>query len=365
MKLFKKPKVGLDIGSHTIKVVGLRETRELAFCHLEDLVERYQVKKREDIVDEMHIETLRDLVRQFSLKNKGINCVVYPDTAIIRCLELPKLPADDLKNAIKWEMMDILSDDIEAFEIDYQLLTDATISDGRCKVLVGAMPRSEIERYLKILSEAGLKVQTLDLKATAVHNAFQVLVPPANSQVRGVISIGARHTTCIVTQVGKPPFFHTSPIGGDDISNALMDEWHLSFTRADFVKKHYGKDQIISHIDLVLLGLQEHFAKMQSRIRSVLESFISEIDRSLKHFQACEKITTIDHLYLTGGGAKLKNLDKILMNRLRIPTLFWNPLDSDYFVDSLMAEAVKNQIGAHMAGSIGAALREAENADKA
>jgi type IV pilus assembly protein PilM len=95
-------------------------------------------------------------------------------------------------------------------------------------------------------------------------------------------------------------------------------------------------------------------------MRSVTESVIGEISRSLDFFAATAAESRIARVYLSGGGSRVSGLDAAFQGKTNLPVERLNPLakvvpsskfDSDYL----------DEVGPSLAVSVGLALRRMDD----
>jgi len=84
----------------------------------------------------------------------------------------------------------------------------------------------------------------------------------------------------------------------------------LGFEKAEQIKKSVG----IPEVDKENEGEELSFAQIRAMLRPQLERLSTEIKHSFDYFESRFKKTTSKKLFLIGGGAKLKNLVRILSN---------------------------------------------------
>src|SRR4030042_4332296 len=94
--------IGLDIGSHSIKLVGLKTTSKGPFLTCLGMKEIPPNKDKEDV--KTASDTLSSLVSEVGLKTKKVNLVVSGSGVQIKRISVPSLPRAELKAAVRWEM---------------------------------------------------------------------------------------------------------------------------------------------------------------------------------------------------------------------------------------------------------------------
>ncbi len=125
----KKELVGLDIGSHTIKLVDLAGSKG-----------RYRLRQfataplpPEVIVDGAVmdsgaiIEVVRDMVAKSRVKNKRVALSISGFSVIIKKITVGFMSEEELLDSIQWEAAQYIPFDIEDVNVDFQVLSWARI----------------------------------------------------------------------------------------------------------------------------------------------------------------------------------------------------------------------------------------------
>ena len=122
----RKPRnlVGLDIGSHSIKIVELKHLKhgfELKNFGIAQL-------PPEAIVDgvimdsAVVVESVRNLVSNLKLKNRNVSTSVSGHSLIVKKIQLPLMTEAELEEQIQWEAEQYIPFEIEEVNLDFQIL---------------------------------------------------------------------------------------------------------------------------------------------------------------------------------------------------------------------------------------------------
>ncbi len=120
----KKDIVGIDIGSSSVKVVRLRESR--GTYQLENL--GIMPLGSETIVDNTImdspaiIDTVSNLLASMKIKTKRVATSVSGHSVIIRKISLPVMTEAELEASIQWEAEQYIPFDISEVNIDFQII---------------------------------------------------------------------------------------------------------------------------------------------------------------------------------------------------------------------------------------------------
>src|SRR4030043_58795 len=163
--------IGLDIGSHSIKLVGLKMTSRGPFLTCVGMKEIPPNKDKEDV--NAYSEILKILVKEVGLKTNKVNLTVSGSGVQIKRISIPSLPKAELKEAVRWEIKDSLPFPVETAQIDFHILNEYGEDNvKKLDLIVVACPRQLINQTLPIAEEVGLQPIHLDVGPLAIWNTL-------------------------------------------------------------------------------------------------------------------------------------------------------------------------------------------------
>jgi type IV pilus assembly protein PilM len=355
--------IGLDIGSHSIKLIGLKKTSKGPYLTCLGIKEIPPDSDKEDV--NTFSEILKALVQEVGLTTKKVNLTVSGSGVQIKRISVPSLPKAELKEAVRWEMKDHLPFPVETAEIDFHILNEY-LEDNvkKLNLMVVACPKHLIDRTLSIAERAGLQPIHLDVAAFALWNTLLVWNQLRKGETVALIELGAEKTGIYLFKDGILQFGREVTPGGADITRAVMEgmgskgEPEATFERAEEIKQEMG---IPSEPSQERIGDKSaSLSKISFLVRPVLERLSAEIGRSLDYYTSQFNEERIDRLLLTGGGATLKNIVSHLAGDLRLPVELFNPLSKILFDSRKVDTQFLDQIGSLFTIAAGMALPEAK-----
>jgi type IV pilus assembly protein PilM len=336
--------IGLDIGSHSVKIVGLRMTSKGPFITALGIKE---IPRRKD-EEETHtlIENLKALLREVPLKTRNVRLTVSGEGVNPIRITLPSMPNAELSQAIRWEIKDQVPFPIETARIDFHIL-DEFVEEGvkKLDLMVAACPSHLIDQTLSIAEGAGLRPSHLDIAPFALWNAFTLYDQSAQEKVVALIDLGSRKTGIHLFRNGRFQFSREVTPAGADITQAIVEglshgeDTDQLYEQAEEEKQATGIPQPIPFW-----------------MRPVLERLVAEISRSLDYYRSQFNVERVDRVLLTGGGAKLKNLATFFSTELHLPVENFNPLKKIPFDAKKIDSRLVDQEGSHFSVALGLAL---------
>jgi len=315
--------LGIDIGARSVKYVELRwSPRGLT---LQDY------GSREMSEDETLADSLRAIFQRKSLKSYyAVTCISGLEV-IFRHLKVPKMPKKELREAIHWASRKEIPFPLESASLEYTILGDVVESGSvKQEVLVVVAQEKLIRKHLELLHETGLqpvKISTVPLALWRLVKQAR-LVDPNRCVI--VIDIGASTSHMAFINQGKLQFVREITAAGDDFTEAITGtiffEGHrasLEKEEAEALKRQYG----IPEEAMPLRTAQGiPLSEVAVMMRPVLERLVNEIQRSMDYFKEKFRTSEIARIYLSGGGALMKNLVAHLSRELEVEVQLLNPL---------------------------------------
>jgi type IV pilus assembly protein PilM len=351
--------IALDIGSHSIKLVNLRMTSRGPFLTHAGIKEIPYGPEGEDPT--FISEAIKALFREVGLKPGKANLTISGAGIYIRRIALPSMPRAELREAVRWEMKGHLPFPVESAQVDFLVLGESAGKDPKdLDLITVACPRTLVDRSLAIAEGAGLRPIHLEVGPLALWNLLLTLDHFEKEAVTGLVDLGAEKTGIYLFREGILQFSREVTPGGTDLTRAVMeglesDEEHsLLYQRAEKIKLDMGipsktfyqrnGDQSINH------------SKIPYLVRPVLERLMAEIGRSLDYYRNQSHLEKIDRLFLSGGGANIKNIAEYLSDTLRLPVERLNPFEKILYDSKKIDAQFLHQRGPALADALGTAL---------
>jgi type IV pilus assembly protein PilM len=314
--LFKPTPIGVDLGSGSIKVVGLK-AKKIKIAAFMDI----SSSERED--ETLLIKKLSDFFTDLNIIGKEAIVHIPGTLTFIRTINLPPMPKSELKEAVKWEIKRQLPYPQEEAVYDY---VAKEVSDG-ILVTFASAERKNVNRYTFPFNEAGLNVTAVDVSPLCLIRAL----PVQGSGNIILLDIGARSMEIDIVRSGALRLTRTVEMGGEHIKEYLINE--------GFSQKEAE--------DILLEGPAE-------RIKDVLTQILKEVFRSMDYYKATFKEKTFSEVMLTGGVATNHVIKDYFSYVFDVPVSVPNP-----FHDFVMKDETLRPLGPRFSVAIGLARRAA------
>lgn len=193
-------------------------------------------------------------------------------------------------------------------------LIDQRGNEASVEIIATFLPKVVVESLLSALDRAGLEMEALTLEPIA---AINVLIPASMRRLNvALVDIGAGTSDIALTDAGTVVAYGMVPVAGDEITEAMSDEFLLDFPLAEKAKRELHDHAAIKVKDI--LGFEEEISKGEaiSRISHAIDHLAESIgDEILK----LNNYKSPKAVMLVGGGSQTPELPKRLANKLNLP----------------------------------------------
>jgi len=349
MLSFKSKKaelIGLDIGSHSIKLVDLASTkggyrlRRFAMAPLPaDVIVDGAVMDSGSI-----IEVVRDLISKNKVKNKSVALSISGFSVIIKKVTLNFMSEEELLESIQWEAAQYIPFDIEEVNIDFQIVGENAENPDQMDVLLVAAKKEIISDYETLMTESGLETQIIDVDSFAVQTMYENLFGIDGNEVIALINIGASTMNFNIIKGPVSLLTRDVSLGGKQVTEDIQKQYNLRYEEAEAAK--------LSPPDS--WGEYKNFDRL---VRNACDLFATEIQRSLDFFYANFPDEHVGRLGLCGGAANTPRLLEHIKERVGIETFLINPFERISSARKEFDQANLNSVGPIAAVGVGLAMR--------
>jgi type IV pilus assembly protein PilM len=297
-------RVGVDIGTHSVKVAQVKERRmperRLLSFSIKDVP---QPLTRESVV-----ASVKAACDEARIDSKNAFLSVYGPDIIMRYITLPVLESFDLSRCLDFELERYIPGrEKSGMVIDYKILY--RLPNNQMVVLLIALEKKIMEDRLSLAREAGLEPRGVNVDCLALMEAFRGAYSLGKDlEVSAILDIGFSVTKLVVFQADT--LYFSRDISTSGVSYLLQ-----------MVSDNLGLESAAAKE--LLFHPQEKAKAVSDAVRLSLDSLLDELRLS---FEYCARNLQkrISRMYLAGGGSKIQILEESLAQNLGIKT---EPLD--------------------------------------
>ena len=340
--------VGLDIGSHTVKVVQVSTASTpmsllnvgLASVPPEAFVEG-RVSKAELVA-----RSVQQLVSHLKIKDKSVASSISGYEVMIKKIEMPTMSEDELTNRMQIELGQYIPYNIEEVDVDYQILDVAKDRPNFMDVLLVAAKKESVADHVGLIKMAGLDPVIIDVDYFALGNAFEATYGLKDNETVALLDIGASKAIMSILSRGVPIFTRGISMGGYQITDRIRDRFKLSQEEAEQAKLSDGSTELPKK-------------ELEEIVVSAVLKWVRELRRAIDFYYSNFPDNRIDKVFLSGGSCRIAGLDRVFRNDLDIEVEIFNPLARMEYDTKAFDPDYISYIGPQMAVALGLALRKA------
>lgn len=325
---------GIDISDFSIKVMQIKKGRGRDYVKGYASVTLPQgcIENRTIVKKNIVIKAIKKAIKAANIETTYAICSLPETKAFLRIITLPKMKSEEVSEAIKWELEMNIPMNIEQVYYDWQFLDEPIFKEKKkISILTVAISKTIVDSWLSVLTEAGLEVQGFDMESISqLRSLFPENVDDGTFMI---VDIGDKLTSFLIAVNGIPVFTSSIPLSSEVMINAISSGMGVSRKEAEKVIIMHGIGSIIKN---------DHIFEM---LKSVLENFITEIDKTIEFFVGgLGYAKNVDKIILCGGGAKTKGIVPYFSRRLQREVVLGNPWENVNFGDSIPPLTRENSV---------------------
>lgn len=341
--------VGLDLGSHSIKIVEIDHTGKgpiLVNYGLTELVPgsvvNGQVTSKEPVLEAINLlfETCKITTRQ-------INVALCGTDVIIKTIQTDRMSTEELQKTITWEAEQHVPFPLAEISLDYQVL-DPEGEGAQMNVLLVASKRDLIEERLTLFEEAGCDVMLMDVDTFALLNALEANYDAPAEGCHCIVHFGGESTHLSLVRRGLPILTRNLPVGGRKLVEIIQGQLGLSEDEAYLTL--YGEEGEA--------GPAAAKRDLKPFLDTLLDDVAIGVNRAAAFLESTEESGSINRIFLSGGCANIHEINRLFEEKVGIPTEIANPLNRIGFKSELFVAEPVEKVAPTLMLAIGLGLRQ-------
>jgi type IV pilus assembly protein PilM len=308
---------GIDIGKCALKALRCRaatDPRTLLAEAFEYIEYPMILTQPEADANELIRVALEELLSRHDLRGDTVAVSVPGHLGLSKFIKLPPIEAKKIPDIVKYEARQQIPFPLEQVVWRWQRLAGGFEESGfviDSEVALFAMKREQVFKALAPLTDAGIRVDVMQLAPIALANmalfdqigdvsAYDPDDPPPSIVL---VSMGVDSTDLVITN-GHRIWQRNMPIGGSSFTKSLVQGMKLTFARAETLKRNAVK--------------AEDPKLVFKTMRPVFNEFAGELQRSLNYFTGTDRTAKIGKVLLMGDATKLRGLTEFVAQQLQL-----------------------------------------------
>jgi type IV pilus assembly protein PilM len=296
---------------------------------------------------EMLADHLRAVTQLLAAKTKLVALTIGVNDALVRHVEMPPMPAEEMRSILKLNSRVYLQQDLpnHVFDCDVSSFRVPEKKEGgkngasgaKQKILIAGAKRQLVDDYLTGTKAAGLLPDYLVPGVIAPVNAFELAEPEVFAkEVVALVDIGFKSSSISILREGELVLNRVVSIGGDRLTTGLSESMSISYAEAEGIKVGMAHE-VESSLESLLIPLGRE-------LRASIDFFEHQHDRP------------IGQVFLSGGSARSELVRQTLHRELAVECKLWNPAANLELVLSPKQQEEIEHVSPQLTAAIGAAL---------
>lgn len=327
-----RTRAGLDIGTADIKLV------EIAEGPAKPLLTAFGCRTPVTSSREEFVAAIRALVESAKIASRSVAISVSGSAVVVRFITMPKMTREEMAGAIRFEAEKHIPFNINDCVTDFQVLRSYD-KEKKCDILLVAAKKELVEGRVRMVLDAGLGVDAVDVDGFALANAFLKNYPqiPEDRTIL-LLDLGSALTNLTILKGGTLCLVRDIAIGGKDLNAAAARAFGIDPKNTDELRR----------------AMREKAQETALHIKPVLGNLLDEIRLSCSYYEnQCGR--TVDEVYASGGAARVTGLPDLVHESFGL-----KPVEIDVFqaIDTMNVDAEGlGKVKSSLAVAVGLACR--------
>lgn len=339
--------IGVDIGSHAVKVCQLQKAgsdyRLLAVgsaAITPGAVEDGVLQDPEEVAN-----AISELFKNLKIKNKRVGISISGYSVIVKKINLDVMTDEELSDYIAEEAEQYIPFDIEDVYLDFQVIKSDREDNDRCEVMLVAAKKEVIDDYLDLLQEQKLLPVLVDVDGFALENIWENASDTEGNVA--LVDIGASKMNINIIADGSSVLARDVVVGSEQLTDQIAGALEIEFEKAEKLK-------------LGQIPAGEYQEELEEIFTQTCTQWVLEIKKAIDLYLSNNPDKPLATLVLSGGGSKVRGLKKYIADETGLEVVAFNPFANMKLNEKKIDREYLEAIAPEMAIAAGLAIRPAE-----
>ncbi|MGD0284502.1 MAG: type IV pilus assembly protein PilM [Candidatus Saccharimonadales bacterium] len=322
----------LDIGTTAIRLVQLhgngpvKSLVKYAYIPVDS-----KIVLSDSMSDQQKLaQMIKELIVQANVTTHNTAVGLPSQRVFTTLVDVDRVAKNELPKAIKYIVDPLIPTPVNESKVDWVLIGDSPTDKNKLEVLLSSVPNNFIEKRLDLLESIGLNVIAFEPDNIALVRA---LLPQGATMAQLVLDIASKSTDLVIALNGSPRLTRSIPTGTENIIHSAAQSLSVDNKQADQFVFKFGlsKDKLEGQVYQAIIG--------------TVDLLTTEIEKSIKFFQARYADSKLERFIVTGTAATLPEFPLYLANKFGINVEIGNAWRNVSFAPERQNEllAVSNQ----------------------
>jgi len=351
--LFRKPPsiLGVDIGTTSIKIVELQKKgKKIQLKNYGEYqtpvsqIETTPIGANFLAFPEDRIALLiKEIMKEAKIEIREANIALPVFSSFFTVIELPLMEPEEIPEAVKFQAGQYIPVPIEEVVLDWSIIEEENPIEKKIKVLLTAVPKDVIQKYINIGRNVNLTIKTLEVESFAQVRALV----GNNKEPFVLVDIGGRNTGLTIVDGGFIRLCYNLEFSSFSFTKIIAQKFNISVERAEIFQREKGLKGNIGGMNI-------------AAILPAIDKMIFGIERAINTYLLHNPKKEIKKIILLGGGARMPGLVSYINTKLNKEVVIGNPFFNSNIEFPPILKTALEEIGPSFTTAIGLALREFE-----
>ncbi len=258
-------------------------------------------------------EAIMGAVNQAGVKTKNVAVGIPANKTFTSIVETDTLPEKELVKAFKYEIDKYVPMAINDAKADYIVLGASPNDPNKTEILVSSVSKEYAETMMETIERTGLNIIAMEPEPLAMARSLAI---PGAVDAEMIVDFGEKSTDLVIVFKGQPRLVRSIPGGFGMITKILANGLDVREDQArQFILKFgLARDKVEGQVFNVL--------------SSSLDTYASELTKSVRFFQTKYLNGKVDNIILTGYAVMIPLFAEYIEASTGIPTIKGNPWQS-------------------------------------
>ncbi|NVK43448.1 MAG: type IV pilus assembly protein PilM [Oceanospirillaceae bacterium] len=306
--------VGVDIGSSSVKLVALSGSGTECTLNAYAVVPLPAAAVVDGNLQQITEVSgaIEKALRKTGMKLTSAVTAVPSSAVITKKLHISNAFTDfELEDQVRVEADQFIPYPLDEVSLDFEVLGPVQGVANLNEILVVACRRVDVDQREEAISGAGLKCEIIDVDTYAMERAFPLLagaeVKPG--ELAAIADIGASTLTLNVFQDGAIVYSREQAFGGNDLINAIHQQYGMTVDEAEQALRHNELSEEI--LNMLVMPFRQTIAQ--------------QVSRSMQFFYSSGAQQQLSRLFISGGTASIAGISEVMEAEVGIPVQVANP----------------------------------------
>ncbi len=319
--------LGLEVGNANIKLLECRRQGKQLVIEKSQILPSTKGAVRDGRI--MKIEEIykkiSETIKKEKYKSKEILAVITSSEIITRDIKIDVMPEKDMHAILALQHQEHLLVNIEAYQVTYKVGKKIIHEGEKQEVLIVAAPNKIIFPLIDLAKRLKMRMRSINIAPDAIANLFlQTNFIIGVEEEMMIVDIGGNSTTITIVSDGIGVLSRDIAFGMNTINPLIIDE--IATEDAKEIEAFKIKNLEIYDYEIGEVGSGQG---INNAVKSIIgHKLVLETQRFLQFHYSRKNKNVLKKVYIVGGGAYLKNIDKYMTRSLGVTCVAGIELDN-------------------------------------